>query len=188
MMVCGNALTIWSTRIPNYAVALDRETATTTVTEIERNNASYEYTDAPDNAQTHDSSETHRRREVASTYAAGRTAEVETVHCPKCKKRIANVTLPSLSRWLCACGYVIHREVMTSLGWPARPVDHVHGKTKVERTSELKSEPDEKRHKAKREFCPNRPAKSLITRSRPDTYPREFWPSSRNPQEFCPFS
>ena len=37
--------------------------------------------------------------------------------------RIVNSTLPSLSRWFCACGDVIHCEVWLSRTWRGRPVD-----------------------------------------------------------------
>ena len=123
MAVSGNALKVWSAGVPHYATALDAETGTTTVTEIERERAKDCYTHPPAEARTHTDEEMHRTREIRSMHAPGHRATVESVHCPGYTRRIVNSTLPSLSRWLCACGEVIHCEVLRSRTWRGRPVD-----------------------------------------------------------------
>ena len=131
MAVSGNALKIWSAGVPHYATTFDAETGTTTVTEIERERAKDCYSHPPVEARTHTDEEMHRTREIRSLHAPEHRATLDSVHCPGCTKRIVNNTLPPVSRWLCACGDVIHREAAHSCTWRGRPVDHAREHSRI---------------------------------------------------------
>ena len=128
MAVSGNALLVWSAGTPHHAATLDAETGTTTVVEVERGRNPSRHTHPPDEARTHADGAVHRRREVSAVHAPGHRATVHSVHCPSCTKRIVNSPMDPFSRWLCACGDIIHVDVMASRTWRDRPVDQ-YGRT-----------------------------------------------------------